>query len=822
MDLTALRGLMLNFFCRHGHLMLFDDDEQLEVRHVVSLAHHNVSIYSGGDETPEGELFIKRNALCLSRKTDVGELTADGKVSKPFYLFSENCSEKEDFYFALLRNQERKPDAKDSPPIPLQFDVKDIITLVQKLHSSQEHLETRWINAAIGRVFLALYKTTEVESFVRAKIAKKISRVKTPSFLSKISLRQIDMGESAPVITNPRLKDLTVDGELVVEADLRYSGNFRIEVAATARIELGSRFKAREVNLLLAVVLKRVEGHAMVRIKPPPSNRLWVTFQTMPKIDMTIEPIVSSRQITYTLILRQIENRIKEVIAESLVFPNWDDSPFYHSENKRWRGGIWVDDRAPEPSQDPEAAAAQDEDVDELRHLETEHDESIMGLPQVEKSISMPAVDVSPPSTAYARKTAKSALNLVISKASGSSTSIDTRSSTPEKPRVLRSGSFASASPPIVGTDVTNADAFKHSTPPEQSHASIAIAAISALSQTNSPAHTPVGSPSRQSRIEKSDSQSSASSIASVNSGKDLQNDLTPQLSLNASDLASSSNLGSYPRSPASMNNVSFLSEAPSTKSLGSFGRDPRRENSTSSSGKSSTAETKRLSLAAVTNAAATAKKWGWNAIQRHGDQMTDGSTEAAEPSPPLVMGRGRPLPPPGTPLPPPDRKTKTAPIPVPKRKPIPPPTLPLRHKDSGSESNGIQSPRHPVPPPPLPNRRSKEESITLSADDGLLVVAAPAGDSEPTTPMSEHGPTYMPPWVDDVDEEEKDDIQQPHHFVAAESAPPRLPKRRPPHRVLSQASSPEEDGPKLPSWMAAQEEEARAKSTFVDEDAGV
>merc|ERR1711939_830070 len=61
---------------RHGHLMLFDDDEQLEVRHVVSLAHHKVSIYSGGDETPEGELFIKRNALCLSRRTDLRRKTS--------------------------------------------------------------------------------------------------------------------------------------------------------------------------------------------------------------------------------------------------------------------------------------------------------------------------------------------------------------------------------------------------------------------------------------------------------------------------------------------------------------------------------------------------------------------------------------------------------------------------------------------------------------------------------------------------------------------------------------------------------------------------
>jgi hypothetical protein len=193
-------------------------------------------------------------------------------------------------------------------------------------------------------------------------------------------------------------------------------------------------------------------------------------------------------------------------------------------------------------------------------------------------------------------------------------------------------------------------------------------------------------------------------------------------------------------------------------------------------------------------------------------------------------MGRGQPLPPPGTPLPPPGRKTKTAPIPVPKRKPIPqtlpPPNLPQRPKLSESEPNGSSIHRYPVPPPPLPKRRDESRRSTESADDGLLVVEAPANDSEPTTPMSELAPSYMPPWVEDADEAEETtpDRAQPRSLppsvVAMDLEPPRLPKRRPPHRVLS--SSPEEDGHKLPSWVAAQEEEARAKSTFVDEDAGL
>jgi hypothetical protein len=46
---------------RLGHLMLYDNDDQLEVRHVISLAHYQVDIYGGGERIPEGELYIKRN-----------------------------------------------------------------------------------------------------------------------------------------------------------------------------------------------------------------------------------------------------------------------------------------------------------------------------------------------------------------------------------------------------------------------------------------------------------------------------------------------------------------------------------------------------------------------------------------------------------------------------------------------------------------------------------------------------------------------------------------------------------------------------------------
>jgi len=773
----------------------------LEVRYVLSLEHHDISIYSGGERIPDGELFIKRNALCLSRKTNAGEMTADGIPSKPFFLFADNTSDKEDFYFAMLKNQERKPDAVNNPPIPLQFDVKNMISLVQHLHSSEEHLQTRWINAMIGRIFLGLYKTTDVENFVRAKITKKISRVKKPSFLSGIVLRNVDMGEGAPLVTNPRLKELTVEGDCVIEADLRYTGNFRLEIAAIARIDLGTRFKAREVNLLLAVVLKKIEGHVFARVKPPPSNRIWLTFSQPPKIEMSIEPIVSSRQITYTMILRQIENRIKEVIAESIVMPYWDDIAFYSTEGKRWRGGVWVDETPSHPPPDLDAAAAEDGDVDEVEHIEA--DVVSNPIPTPEKSMSVPSLETTHASQTYSRKNARSLFNLSNTKATASSSSVDTnKSQAPEKPRVLRHGSFTSASSPIVGMDVTNVDAFKPATPPEHSDAASAMAAISARTYTSSPDETPLGSPPRPSEFKKTGSESSISStehgmlddshatLVPDHTGDDqnyhaeffpsspisIGESISHPDSLRSTDNASQQKRSSTSsaKSTKSANSVEFPENTSELNLAKTFLNKSRRQDSTSSSTRSiSSAENpptppKRIMLTTVANAAATARRWGINALQRNGDHTKSGSTDSHDATPHLnqPMGRGRPLPPPGVPLPHPDRKTPTAPIPVPKRKPLAPPVLPKRRPLEESKDSSAEIKEKP----PLPERRptqnlngaSRDEDIRSRGygdenvnDDGIFVVAAPP-DSEPTTPLTDTRQTYLPPWVDDEPEEEE------------------------------------------------------------------
>jgi hypothetical protein len=763
--------------------MLFDDDEQLEVRHVVSLAHHDISVYSGEPVTPEGELWIKRNAICLSRRADGPEMGPDSKLPKPFYLFSENCSAKEDFYFALLRNQEQTVATENKAPTPIQYDVKNIISLVQKLHSSEDHMQTRWLNAMIGRIFLGVHKTKDIENSIREKLTKKISRVNRPSFLSNIAIKAIDTGDSAPYFTNLRLKDLSVEGECCIEADMRYTGNFRLEVAATVRIDLGSRFKAREVNLVLAVVLRKLEGHALFKVKPPPSNRIWFSFQQMPKIEMTIEPIVSSRQITYTVILRQIENRIKEVIAETLVLPFWDDTPFFSTEHKKWRGGIFHDDTLKSPS-DRESAAAQKGDLDEVERLEETHgtQEKTHGLqekahgiqekahaiqekthgiqktheiqesdlPQMEKSHSVPVLEKKPSVGLFGKKLmSKTSKPDLASSPSTSAYSVESKTDTKSEigsPPVL-SAPFTQPASPTVVTVATNADQFRpSSSPPDGNSAAVAMATLTATPQPPSPAQAPNANAFKPYITSKSSSHSSNSSREATDTEKDA--DKTPQARRNTVSSAGSHS-DSGPRSPTLSTNDSFLGPA-GPISRGLFARRETASSTSSGISSQSVNEThKRNALNAVASAAASAKRWGLNAFQRRvNDEAAahhgHGGENASKVDLSQPMGRGHPLPPPGTPLPMPEKKTPTAPIHVPKRKSIPSPIL-----ESSTEHAKRATERSPKPPP-LPTRRQHQREQD-GDEHNMLVVAAPA-DSEPTTPLSAtHNPLHAQPWAEEA-----------------------------------------------------------------------
>ncbi|KAK6522092.1 hypothetical protein TWF281_002660 [Arthrobotrys megalospora] len=533
---------------RHGHLMLYDDTEQVEVRHVISLTHHTVSIYGGeGEVIPEGELYIKRNAIRLSRKENSSKNGTT--LSKPFFLFSENCSDKEDFYFALVKNQEREEskDGQTSPSKPLGFETKHIISLVQRLHSTEEDLQTRWLNGLVGRVFLALYRTSEVEEHIRSKVTKKIARVKRPAFLSNIIVQKIDCGEGAPFITNPKMKELTADGEFSVEGDVKYAGNFRIEISTVVTLSFGNRFKPRQVPLVLAVVFKKLEGHAILRLKPPPSNRFWFTFSEMPKMDIAVEPIVSSRQITWNLVLRPIENRIKEVIAETLVSPNWDDLPFIPTDAEPLRGGLWESMRAgswkkaAETSDGHVKGSVEDAEKQDKSHEDGGGEGVVNPLTEQEKSMSMPMLVEQeprpPPPAAKPRRSISlvSSSPPIIDEDKAMSSGLESVAQIPtQRSKGRRSASIGTpmsiSSTPVVATTTVNASAERQE-PKYDNDRSDAVSSVMSITRSRSssgsgptggggsPFQTPYGSPNMNNSTTSGLGLSPSPSVTTIDTG---------------------------------------------------------------------------------------------------------------------------------------------------------------------------------------------------------------------------------------------------------------------------------------------------------------
>lgn len=630
---------------RHGHLMLYDSPAELEVRHVISIAHHTVSLSDGdGDDEnmQDADLFIKRTAILLKpHASTVHGDTADGTLPqpKPFYLFSSNCSEKEDFYHALLAAQTKSP-------VPQPLDSSCSIKLQSSIHSNTLTPETRAFNALINRVFLALHRTPFLEDLVREKIEKKISRVAKPAFISYVAVQSIDLGDAGPILSNPRLKDIHISGDMVLSMDVKYTGGVKVVISAVAKLDLGQRFKVRTVDLVLAGSLQRLQGRMLVRIKPPPSNRIWFCFETIPDMDIKIEPIVSSRQITYNWILRTIENRIREVFAETLVKPNWDDVPFFDTHGQTYRGGIWQRQQSEEPRPTTGDPTTQD-------FLRAKN-EKTMSMPNLPKSPDESATSsgVQTPATIDQPEAAIEQIQglkqrSVTSLPSQSAQATTERTGPVSKP--VRSPSFASPPPsaPSVAVDGSNVDAVRNSEAPPPAKRWIgrsnqptskrdAVDAVREMNDRVTPKEStnPPQSP-RTTTITEGGDEDHPNMFS--NEPEELEDDRR----------GSAGSKSSAHLDPNTSDTALPIPRTPSRESLA-------RTDTMSSTQSSQNSQTRGKALFAATAAATSAaRQWTLNAVanRKQGSPLFR-SPNATKPGPQEPVGRGQPLPPIGQPLP--------------------------------------------------------------------------------------------------------------------------------------------------------------------------
>ncbi|KAI8850467.1 putative integral membrane protein conserved region-domain-containing protein [Chytridium lagenaria] len=329
---------------KHKTLFVYSSDERLECLDIILLTEFKVDLFP--ENLRDSELYLRETPIRLRLK---GSSSKNGETVSGLYLYTASGSDKEDWLFMLRRASHLPPHAdvgalsvhfQDTEPMRHFTDAMvKLKTTVEGLEGAQGHA-TAWLNALVGRAFVGLHASPKIKDWVIRKLSRKYTRARGTSILGDIVIQDLFVGDSIPILSNPKLLGFSTDGDVNVEVDIDYTGGVMVEAATLATISVSAfepYVKPLQIPLVVSIKVKRFSARVLIKIKPNvETSRVWVGFYREPglKLELDVEPIIWNKLIRLQVVNQIIERRIKEALEELVVLPNMDDFGFWPSDGK--------------------------------------------------------------------------------------------------------------------------------------------------------------------------------------------------------------------------------------------------------------------------------------------------------------------------------------------------------------------------------------------------------------------------------------------------------------------------------------------------------
>ena len=171
-------------------LFLYENEQENECWAAIKITLHDVVLFP--ENLIDGELFMKRNAICLRPHALAGSASSTSNAStsielpslimtqqlpaingvsingadlpsenasghQPWYLFPAINHDKEDWYHSLIQSSRLTEPGELAKDAAL-FDSDDMGRLVEAIDEQPDPIPTRWLNAMLGRLFFSVYR----------------------------------------------------------------------------------------------------------------------------------------------------------------------------------------------------------------------------------------------------------------------------------------------------------------------------------------------------------------------------------------------------------------------------------------------------------------------------------------------------------------------------------------------------------------------------------------------------------------------------------------------------------------------------------------